>query len=202
MIIAGAGGHALEIMDILDKSSISQLAFFDNIHAGCPAQLQGVDVIKDVNTAKALLQNDPRFVIGTGNPQVRKKLYHLFQEMGGTAFTCTAATAVISEKVTSIGEGCNIMHAAFISSQVTIGKGSLINTGAHLHHHVSIGNFCEIGPAALLLGNVQIGHSVFIGAGAILLPGITVAEEAIIGAGAVVTKNVEAGRTVKGNPAV
>ena len=38
-------------------------------------------------------------------------------------------------------------------------------------------------------------------AGAIVLPGITIGDGAIVGAGAVVTRNVEAGATVAGNPA-
>ena len=41
-----------------------------------------------------------------------------------------------------------------------------------------------------------------IGAGAIILPGLTIGEGAMIGAGAVVTKDVPAGETWVGNPAV
>ncbi len=48
---------------------------------------------------------------------------------------------------------------------------------------------------------VTVGANVWIGGGAILLPGITVGDDAIIGAGAVVTRDVEPGTTVAGNPA-
>jgi acetyltransferase-like isoleucine patch superfamily enzyme len=40
-----------------------------------------------------------------------------------------------------------------------------------------------------------------IGAGAVILPGLTIGERALVGAGAVVTRDVEAGAVVRGNPA-
>ncbi|MOA44288.1 Maltose O-acetyltransferase [compost metagenome] len=48
---------------------------------------------------------------------------------------------------------------------------------------------------------VSIGSNVWIGAGALILPGVTIGDDAIVGAGSVVTRDVEAGATVMGNPA-
>lgn len=48
---------------------------------------------------------------------------------------------------------------------------------------------------------VCLERGVWIGFGAIILPGVTIGEGAIVGAGAVVTKNVEKGKIVGGNPA-
>lgn len=47
----------------------------------------------------------------------------------------------------------------------------------------------------------KIGNNVFLGANAVILPGITVGDNVIIGAGSVVTKDVEDGLVVAGNPA-
>ena len=48
---------------------------------------------------------------------------------------------------------------------------------------------------------MRIGSDVWIGGGAIILPGVTIGDGAVIGAGSVVTRDVEAGITVAGNPA-
>lgn len=202
MIIAGAGGHAREILDLLIRKTGEEIFLFDNVHPSPPHSIFGCKVIRTVHEAEKKLQEDPRFILATGNPSVRQQLFELFTAWGGQLFSFVARTAFVSEQETHIGEGANIMHDVFISNHVQIGKGSLINTRAHLHHNVTTGQFCEIGPAAVLLGNVYIGDAVFIGAGSILLPGIEVGAAAVIGAGAVVTKHVAAGQTVKGVPAV
>lgn len=48
---------------------------------------------------------------------------------------------------------------------------------------------------------IKIGDRVFIGMGAMILPGTSIGEDSIIGSGAVVTRDVEAGQVVAGNPA-
>ena len=84
---------------------------------------------------------------------------------------------------------------------------------------VSIGDRTQIGPAVQIYAAdhprdaetrreglefgrpVRIGSDVWIGGGAIILPGVTVGDGAVIGAGSVVTRDVEPGQTVTGNPA-
>lgn len=48
---------------------------------------------------------------------------------------------------------------------------------------------------------VHIGSDVWVGGAAIILPGIRIGDGAVIGAGSVVTRDVEPGQTVVGNPA-
>ncbi len=47
----------------------------------------------------------------------------------------------------------------------------------------------------------KIGRDVWIGANAVILGGVTIGDGAVVAAGAVVTKDVEAGAIVAGNPA-
>lgn len=201
MIIAGAGGHAREIIDIIGTGDGGRCFVFDTVTPSLPDTLHGFTILKTEAAAKKILQEDPRFIIGTGNPTIRRKLYDLFISWGGRAETIIASNAFVSQQQTSLAAGVNIMCFSFISNYVRIGLGSLINTRAHLHHDVEIGLFCEIGPGAILLGKVNTGDNVFIGAGAVVLPGIAIGDNAVIGAGSIVTKNVAAGKTVKGNPA-
>lgn len=201
MVIAGAGGHAREIRDILDTQNIKDVWFYDDINNPLPDEVINEKVIRNEFELKNILTTDSSFILGTGDPKARKKLFNLFVGLGGNPAICMARTAIVSERIIAIGQGCNIMHRSFISNRVSIGKGCLINAGVQIHHDITIGAFVEIAPGAILLGKVKVGDGVFIGAGAIIFPGVSLGDGAVIGGGSVVTKDVLSNMKVKGNPA-
>lgn len=120
-------------------------------------------------------------------------------------------------------------HLSNISESCTIGDGTIVHSHVWIGDHVSIGERCKIQAFSFIPTGVRIGNDVFIGprvtftndkyppssdwsitivgnnvsigAGAVILPGVTLGPGCKIGAGAVVTKNVDAGVTVVGNPA-
>ncbi|UTS80125.1 sugar O-acetyltransferase [Phaeobacter piscinae] len=93
--------------------------------------------------------------------------------------------------------GCTILDSA----PVRIGDRSMLGPNVQIYcadHHRD--------PALRAKGlevarPVTLGSDVWIGGGAIILPGVTIDDGAIVGAGAVVTRDVEAGVRVVGNPA-
>ena len=115
-----------------------------------------------------------------------------------------------------IGSGVNICSHCFIENDVTIGDRVTVKNGVQLWDGLRLGNDVFVGPnvsftndryprsrnreAELLKTIVEEGAS--IGAGAVICPGVTIGAGAMVAAGAVVTKNVRAGSTVIGNPAV
>ena len=201
MVIAGAGGHAREILDLLDANSSQQCFFFDNVNANTPATIFGMPVISTIIELKKQFALDANFIVGTGNPAARKKLFELMVLHGGKPLTIASKDAIVSRYNTVVEPGCNVMSFVFLSNNVSVGKGTLINTRANIHHDVSVGEFCEIGPSVVLSGNVQIGNHSLIGAGAVVLPGIKIGNNVKVGAGAVVTKDISDNKTVKGVPA-
>ncbi len=108
------------------------------------------------------------------------------------------------------GQFINLGNRVYINAKTTILDGG----------KVSIDDDCLIGPNVQIITvshssnaiqrldklnykkDVSLGKNVWVGAGAIILPGVNIGENAIIGAGSVVTKDVAAGVTVAGNPAV
>lgn len=51
------------------------------------------------------------------------------------------------------------------------------------------------------IGRVRIGNNVFIGANSMILPGVTIGDGVVVGANSLVSKSVEPGMVVGGNPA-
>jgi maltose O-acetyltransferase len=101
-----------------------------------------------------------------------------------------------------------------IGERVFIGGGTLLDPDfAHL---ISIGDDTTVSVGVVVLAHdastrrslgysrvapVAIGARVFVGARAVILPGVTIGDDSIVGAGGVVTRDIDAGMVVAGNPA-
>lgn len=115
-----------------------------------------------------------------------------------------------------IGCDCNLNAHTLVEGGAVIGDRVTLKCGVCVWDGVTLEDDVFCGPNATFSNDkyprsrqrpsefmktvVRKGAS--IGAGAVILPGITIGEGATVGAGAVVTRDVENGATVAGNPAV
>ena len=109
---------------------------------------------------------------------------------------------------TRVGPFVEIQRGARIGANCKIQSHAFICTGVEIEDEVFVGHGVLFindkyptvsGEWELLQTVVERGAS--LGSGAIILGGIRIGREAIVGAGAVVTRDVEPGQTVVGNPA-
>lgn len=204
MLIIGAKGFAKEIAEVIcQNSSEEKLVFFDDINVFEESVLFDKYRIlhNDISAVKYFQQEDRRFVLGIGNPILRYQLAQRFIKLGGELTSITSPSAIIGRFENNIDDGVNIMANVVIEAGNSIGEGCLIHNAAFISHDVKIGNYCEISPSANVLGGVQIGNFSSIGAAAVILPKIVIGDNVIVGAGAVVTHNISDNTTVIGVPA-
>lgn len=203
MLIAGAGGHAVEVLEILHaQGSLEGLCFYDDVTPDGSSELFGTfPVLHDMEEARRHLRTAPPFVLGLGGPDHRKTLAARLQDLGGVHTSVLAPTASVGHYEARIAPGADLMTGAWVSNGVDVGVGALLNRACSVHHHSVVGAYSELGPGAQLLGRVRLGEGVVVGAGAIVLPGVAVGAGAVIGAGAVVTRDVPAGEVWVGVPA-
>lgn len=203
MLIVGAKGHAVEVLQCLTVAEREQAVFFDDLTLHQSGYIMGCyPLLRNAFEAQDYLaRTDPRFVLGLGGPALRQRLAAQFQSWGGVLTTTMAATAVVGPHVVEVGAGANIMHYVLVAPNARLGEGVLLNAGVAVHHDAEVGAYCEVSPGARLLGRCRLGSSCQVGAMAVVLADIVIGDNAIIGAGAVVTRNVSAGTTVVGVPA-
>jgi sugar O-acyltransferase (sialic acid O-acetyltransferase NeuD family) len=203
MVIAGAGGHAIEILEVLEESSYSRvIRFFDDTGISRENLVLGrFQRITSLSDATVLFKNDPGFALGVGKPSVRKLLFDKLTAAGGVVRSVISPYARIGKNKVLLGEGLNIMTGAVLTVSTEVGNGTLIHIHCSIHHDTVIGDFCELSPGCRILGNVRIGSYVSVGTNAVILPGVSIGDNAVIGAGAVVTTDVPAGIRVAGVPA-
>ena len=118
-------------------------------------------------------------------------------------------------ELNEIGDDVSIGTLSVVEHHVTIGHHVRIHTQAFVPEFSVLEDGCWIGPNVVLtnakypvspgvkdsLVGPVIRKGAKIGANATILPGIVIGEHALVGAGAVVTKDVEPGTVVVGNPA-
>jgi sugar O-acyltransferase (sialic acid O-acetyltransferase NeuD family) len=203
MLVAGSKGHAKEILELLyQNDELDGLCFFDDISHNISNMLfEQFPIIKTLNEVHQHFLKSPEFVLGLGNPSLRKILAAKLIEQGGEMKSIIAKSASISHFDVKLGEGLNVMQNSMIGNNVSIGTGTLINAFVSIHHDVWVGEFCEVSPHAVLLGGCQIGNNTMIGSNATILPDIKIGNNVIVGAGAVVTKNIPDNVVAMGVPA-
>ena len=114
-----------------------------------------------------------------------------------------------------IGADANICSHCLVEGDVIVGDRVTVKSGVQLWNGLRLGDDVFVGPNVSFTndrfprsGNrtfeqlgtvVEAGAS--IGAGAVILPGLKIGTGAFVAAGAVVTRDVPAGKLVRGNPA-
>ena len=98
-----------------------------------------------------------------------------------------------------IGSNCTVARSAL--DDTVIGNYVKMDNHIHVAHNVRIGPRTLIAAGAIISGSVTIGADVWIGPSATIIDHVTVGNHAHIGIGSVVTRSVESGVKVLGNPA-
>lgn len=139
------------------------------------------------------------FVIASGEPAGREKLYHKIKEAGYPMATIYGLGCSVLPG-TSIGEGC-ILYNSLISADVVIEPNVLLNTKVVIGHDVVIGSHSVLGYNSFIGGGAIIEDRSYIAPGAMIRDRIRVGADSIISMGAVVLRNVNANSIMLGNPA-
>ena len=207
--VLGTGGYAQTVADIVAES-VAVLDPADTARLSCVGrvgpQAQYVDgrlitpwVGEDA--ILAALPRSVRFVLGVGDPRLRRTLWARVCELGFLPIPARRhPTSVVAGDLEAM-PGTVIAPLLVVTNNVLLAEGVKVQDGASIGHEATIGRFSIINPKAVIAGCVHIGEGVMIGAQAMVLEGRTVGDGARVGAGAVVTRDVPAGATVVGNPA-
>ncbi len=94
--------------------------------------------------------------------------------------------------------GCTILDTAKVTIADRCALGPYVQIYCAEHHKDPIKRSIE---GLEIARPVSLEQRVWVGGGAIILPGVTIGKGAVVGAGSVVTRDVEAGQIVVGNPA-
>jgi sugar O-acyltransferase (sialic acid O-acetyltransferase NeuD family) len=193
IVILGAGGLGRECLDTALACGWEVEAFVDEHKAG--SSVRGLPVL-----AACDLPAQSSYVIGIADATVRRRLAGEMSTLGHRPRVLVHPAAVVAPE-TALGEGSIVLGGAYVSSSVTVGRHGQVHYNATVGHDAVLGDFVSVFPGGNVSGSVRLDDGVTVGSAAVVLQGRHVGEGGFVGAGAVVTRDVEEGSVVAGNPA-
>jgi len=203
--IYGASGFGKEVLPLfiehLDKND--KVYFIDD-----NSELDSLNGYNVLTFSEFLAQKSDNYFINIAiaNSKIRESLTIKCLRHNIKIFNINASNIIILNNV-EIGEGSILCPFVTLTSNIKIGKSFHANLYSYVAHDCIIGDYVTFAPAVRCNGNIKIEDYVYIGTGVIIKQGkpnkpLIIGKGATIGAGAVVTKNIPAGMTVFGNPAI
>jgi sugar O-acyltransferase (sialic acid O-acetyltransferase NeuD family) len=205
LIIWGGTGQAKVMRAVAEDRGARVVMVFDDTR-GLAAPFADVPLSHGSKFPSWIRAQDVRglgFCVAIGNPfgGSRLRIHERLLAAGLAPVTLVHRGAWISPHAT-IGAGAQIHAGAIVEAGAKLGRQCIINTKASVDHDCRLGDGVELAPGATLCGDIRVRDRAWICAGATVLPRITIGKDAVVGAGAVVIRDVAAGTTVVGVPAL
>lgn len=194
--VLGAGGHGKVVLSTLRAAGVPVAALYDDSRESWGTEVLGIPIRGPL---RAAVDDGVReAVIGVGDNHARRRIA---EELELDWRTAVHPEAWIDASV-RLGPGAVVFAGAVIQPEAVIGRHAIVNTGATVDHDCRLGDFVHVAPGAHLAGGVAIGEGALLGVASAVVPGVAIGAWATVGAGAVVLRDLRAGVTAVGTPAL
>lgn len=210
IIIIGNAGAAREcywmLRDVMESVSApgfpayySFAGFLDwQGYAGDLKELQHLHL----GTADAhVISPDELFVIGVGDPGLRRDIFTAFKARGATFMNLIHPWTYISPSAV-IGEGNIFQRGTTVYCNAVIGNGNYLNGAVNLSHDAAIDDFNFLAPYAVVLGHAKIGSCNHLGPYSVILDNAHMGNGNTLAPASVIYKGCKDNCHMAGNPAL
>ena len=204
--ILGAGGHARDVLDVLEACN-EEAPTYDILgfivepgHGEVGALVNDRPILGDFGWI-AKHAAEARLVIAVGSPALRLRLAEAAQAQGGHFAAPVVHPGATRTKRITMAEGSVVGAGVTMTSLIRLGRHVHVNNGCAIAHDVVVGDYATISPGARLSGNVEVGEGTYVGTGASVIEKVRIGAWSVIGAGSAVVRDIAANVTAVGCPA-
>ncbi len=182
VVIAGAGGFALELYDYLHSETLcggpEVAGFIDDAPGGKAPK--GIDrphlgAIADFRPVAGQV-----VVVAIGAVQARRAvLQRLWANGAHTPAYIHGASAIVSPAAT-LGDAVIVCPFSIVNRNASLATGSVVNVHCSVGHGSSVGEYSVLSPYAALNGDASIGANCFLGTRATIYPRVSIGDGCIV----------------------
>lgn len=203
IVLVGAGGHVLSVIDSIQSSEEYEIVGITELDYVDGERVLGYEILGNELILKSVFDSGVKYAFITvgsiGNTALREKLYSMLKSKGFVLPSIIDNSSKIGSDVW-LGAGVYTGKNTVVNAKSTIRDMVIINTGAIIEHGCCINEFVHIGPGAVICGDVKIGARTHVGANATVIQGVSIGDNSIIGAGSIVVHDVPSKVIAYGNP--
>lgn len=204
IIVAGAGGHAGVVIDMILALGEYEIVGLVERESASTKSAHGFPVIATDETLTVLRErNIFAAANGVGSSKdngPRRLMFECLKSVGFLMPSLLHPRAWLAPSA-ELGEGVQVMSGCFIQRNVRLSDNVLVNTGAIIEHDSRVGAHAHISTGVRIGGQVVVGEGAFIGIGSSVKQSVRIGENAIVGAGSVVIDDIPDLAMVAGVPA-
>ena len=196
LVIFGAGGHAVSVLNVAISAGFNVQYFVDNVSS--KKKLFGIPVMNRLMEHQGKIN----VAIAVGSNYSRETIYkELVARSRDINFPSLIHQSAILSLHSRIDEGVVVMPNSTIGPNCKIGKFCIINTHASIDHDSTMHDFSSLAPNATTGGNVQVGYRSAISISAVIKHEIFIGDDSIIGANSYLNRNLASNCIAYGSPA-
>lgn len=193
ILIFGASGHSMMIIDIILKKGNYNIKGYIDSFKSKGTSIYGYNVIGDLESLPKIIKEHSihAMVIGVGDNSARQAIYNSVVATAPNLefIPVVHPSAIIAEDVV-VSKGTVIMAGAIINADAKIGDFCILNSNSSLGHNSTMEDFSSLASGATLGGNVKIGKCSAVCLGANIIQNVSIGNYTIIGAGSLVIKPI------------
>lgn len=200
VILFGAGGHAVSVLDALLATQVIPAFILDDDPMKKGREILNIRVrgaLKDLTDAELAPYS---VVVAIAVNPVRRRVVEVLSKRGAKFAGVQHPSALVSPHAL-IDPTAQILAGAIVNAGATVSAHAVLNTGCIVEHDTRVEAFTHVGPGAVLAGAAVIEEGAFVATGAKVCPFVRVGRSSTLGAGAVALKDVPGECLAVGVPA-
>lgn len=199
--ILGVGHNTLLMIDMLEACGKKIRGLYHYEEGKTGSSIYGYPVLGTFDDLFSSDITNQQFALSMGDNKIRARLFDKITALDGIPVNIIHPSASVSSRA-KLGQGVIIGANSTIHPDVCIGNNTMIGENVVITHSTKIGASCLIASGNIIGSYIEFGDFIFSGLGAIYISDKVpqVGSEAVIGAGSVITKAVQPGQTIAGNP--